>query len=53
MEDLKKCRQPLWSENFKEENHVGWCRDNIKKGLKELMLESVEAGRGAIAGNCE
>jgi hypothetical protein len=39
MEDVKKCKQPLWSGNLKEENHVERCKDNIKKDLKELMLK--------------
>jgi hypothetical protein len=44
MEDVRKCKQFLWSENLKGENHVEGCKGNIKMGLKKLMLEGVEAG---------
>jgi hypothetical protein len=44
VEDVKKCKQPSWSGNLKEGNHVEGCKNNIKMGLKELMLEGVEAG---------
>ena len=44
MEDVRKCKQSLWSGNVKGENHVEACKGNIKMGLKILMLKGVAAG---------